>query len=76
MATLTPESDAGVCVVRKHYLLVRYSRWLNVPILPGLMGRGESRRPGIALWSYRCLENLHPKGGILTNGERPLSISD
>src|SRR6266478_4157927 len=26
-------------------------------------------------WSYRCLENPRPKGGILANGKRHLSIS-
>jgi hypothetical protein len=29
---------------------------------------------GISWWSYRCLENPRPEGGILTDGERPLSI--
>jgi hypothetical protein len=33
MATSAPESEAGVLVVRRHHLLVRCSRWLNVPIL-------------------------------------------
>src|SRR6266478_313074 len=29
----------------------------------------------MAWWSYRCLENPRPKGGILANGKRHLSIS-
>ena len=36
IATGTPESEAGVRVVRRHHLLVRCSHWLNVPILLGL----------------------------------------
>jgi hypothetical protein len=32
IATSTPESQAGVLVVRRHHPLVRYSHWLNVPI--------------------------------------------
>src|SRR5439155_2921790 len=31
IATGTPESEAGVRVVRRHHLLVRCSHWLNVP---------------------------------------------
>jgi hypothetical protein len=42
MTTLTPESDAGVCVVCKPHLLVRCSHWLNVPILLGLILSGAS----------------------------------
>jgi hypothetical protein len=45
-------------------------------ILPGETEAGSAgTQPcrGIAWWSYRCLENPRPKGGILTNGERPLS---
>jgi hypothetical protein len=33
IATSAPESEAGVLVVGRHHLLVRYSHWLNVPIL-------------------------------------------
>jgi hypothetical protein len=40
IATLTPESEAGVRVVRRHHLLVRCSHWLNVPILLGLILSG------------------------------------
>ena len=42
MATSTPESEAGVRVVRRHHLLVRCSHWLNVPILLGLILSGIS----------------------------------
>ena len=42
IATSTPESRAGVLVVRRHYLLVRCSHWLNVPILLGLILSGVS----------------------------------
>ena len=42
IATLTPENSAGVRVVRRHHLLVRYSHWLNVPILQGLVLSGIS----------------------------------
>src|SRR5258706_14985155 len=47
-------------------------------ILPGETEAGSAgTQPcrGIAWWSYRCLENPRPRGGILTNGERLLSIS-
>ena len=42
IVTLTPEKQAGVRVVRRHHLLVRYSHWLNVPILLGLILSGIS----------------------------------
>ena len=42
IATSTPESEAGVLVVRRHHLLVRCSHWLNVPILLGLILSGMS----------------------------------
>ena len=42
IATLTPENGAGVRVIRRHHLLVRYSHWLNVPIVLGLILSGIS----------------------------------
>ena len=42
IATSTPESEAGVLVVRRHHLLVRCSHWLNVPVLLGLILSGVS----------------------------------
>jgi hypothetical protein len=42
IATSTPESEAGVLVVRRHHLLVRCSHWLNVPILLSLILSGVS----------------------------------
>jgi len=42
IATSAPERHAGVLVVRRHQLLVRYSHWLNVPILLGLILSGMS----------------------------------
>ena len=42
IATSTPESEAGVLVVRRHHLLVRCSHWLNIPILLGLILSGVS----------------------------------
>ena len=42
IATSTPESEAGVRVVRRDHLLVRYSHWLNVPILLGFILSGLS----------------------------------
>jgi thiosulfate reductase cytochrome b subunit len=42
VATGTPESEAGVRVVRRHHPLVRFSHWLNVPILLGLILSGVS----------------------------------
>ena len=42
LATLTPGTQAGVRVVRRHHLLVRSSHWLNVPILLGLILSGVS----------------------------------
>ena len=40
IATSTPEDQPRVRVVRKHHLLVRWSHWLNVPILLGLILSG------------------------------------
>jgi hypothetical protein len=37
IATSTPESQAGVLVVRRHRRLVQCSHWLNVLILLGLI---------------------------------------
>ena len=42
IAASGPESEASVLVVRRHHLLVRYSHWLNVPILLGLTLSGMS----------------------------------
>jgi thiosulfate reductase cytochrome b subunit len=42
IATHTPGNQAGVRVVRRHHLLVRYSHWLNVPVLLGLILSGMS----------------------------------
>jgi hypothetical protein len=42
IATLTPENQAGVRVVRRHHLLVRCSHWLNLPILLALILSGVS----------------------------------
>ena len=42
IATSTPEHHSGVLVVRRHHLLVRWSHWLNVPILLGLILSGMS----------------------------------
>jgi thiosulfate reductase cytochrome b subunit len=41
-ATSTPLDHPHVQVVRKHHLLVRWSHWLNVPILLGLILSGIS----------------------------------
>lgn len=42
ISTSTPESEAGVLIIRRHHLLVRCSHWLNVPILFGLILSGVS----------------------------------
>jgi thiosulfate reductase cytochrome b subunit len=42
IATCTPLDHPRVQVVRKHHLLVRWSHWLNVPILLGLILSGIS----------------------------------
>jgi len=42
IATRMPEDHAGVRVVRRHHLLVRWSHWLNVPVLLGLILSGVS----------------------------------
>jgi thiosulfate reductase cytochrome b subunit len=42
MNTSTPGKQPGVLVVRKHHLLVRWSHWLNVPLLLGLILSGMS----------------------------------
>src|SRR5246127_5439692 len=41
-ATTTLPEKRGVLVARKHHLLVRWSHWLNVPILLGLILSGIS----------------------------------
>jgi thiosulfate reductase cytochrome b subunit len=41
-STSTLPVQTGVLVARKHYLLVRWSHWLNVPILLGLILSGIS----------------------------------
>ena len=41
-STSTLPEQPGVLVVRKHYFLVRWSHWLNVPILLGLILSGIS----------------------------------
>jgi len=41
-AVSTPAKEASVPIVRKHHLLVRWSHWLNVPILLGLILSGMS----------------------------------
>src|SRR6476646_1601490 len=38
----TLPKQPGVLIVRKHHLLVRWSHWLNVPILLGLILSGIS----------------------------------
>ena len=40
--TSTPGKQPDVPVVRKHHLLVRWSHWLNVPLLLGLILSGMS----------------------------------
>ena len=40
--TSTPPEQTGVLVVKRHHLLVRWSHWLNVPILLGLILSGIS----------------------------------
>jgi thiosulfate reductase cytochrome b subunit len=40
IATSTPVDHQRVRVIRKHHLLVRWSHWLNVPILLGLILSG------------------------------------
>ncbi len=41
-STSTLPDQPGVLVVRKHHFLVRWSHWLNVPILLGLILSGNS----------------------------------
>jgi thiosulfate reductase cytochrome b subunit len=42
ISTSTPPVQPGVFVARRHHLLVRWSHWLNVPILLGLILSGIS----------------------------------
>jgi thiosulfate reductase cytochrome b subunit len=42
ISTGTLPAGAGVLVAKKHHILVRWSHWLNVPILLGLMLSGIS----------------------------------
>src|ERR1700744_5651652 len=41
-ATSTPPVPSGVLVVKRHHILVRYSHWLNIPLLLGLILSGIS----------------------------------
>jgi hypothetical protein len=41
-STSTFPEQPGVLVVRKHHFLVRWSHWLNLPILLGLILSGIS----------------------------------
>ena len=40
--TSTLLEEPGVLVAKKHHLLVRWSHWLNLPILLGLIASGIS----------------------------------
>ncbi len=42
IATSTLPEQAGVLVAKRHHLLVRWSHWLNIPILLGLILSGIS----------------------------------
>ncbi len=42
ISTSMPSKQPGVLVTRRHHLLVRWSHWLNVPILLGLILSGIS----------------------------------
>ena len=42
ISTSTPSKQPSVLVARRHHLLVRWSHWLNVPILLGLILSGIS----------------------------------
>jgi hypothetical protein len=42
ISTSTLPQQAGVLVAKRHHLLVRWSHWLNVPILLGLVLSGIS----------------------------------
>src|SRR6267378_1104074 len=64
IATHMPEDQAGVRVVRRHHLLVRWSHWLNVPGLLGLIlsgvsivgaGRTRLRRPRDCICESTCV---------------------
>lgn len=52
IATSTPESEAGVLVVRRHHPLVRCRHWLNVPILLGLILSGMSIYGASPVYQY------------------------
>jgi hypothetical protein len=61
-ASTLPEQPS-VLVVRKHHFLVRWSHWLNVPILLGLILSGISvywasplyqHKPDPEHWKHRC----------------------
>jgi hypothetical protein len=42
ISTSTLPEQPAVLVAKRHHLLVRWSHWLNVPILPGLILSGVS----------------------------------
>ena len=42
ISTSTLPEQLGVLVTKRHHLLVRWSHWLNVPILLGLILSGIS----------------------------------
>jgi len=53
----TLPEEPGVLVVRKHHFLVRWSHWLNVPILLGLISEWRLYLLGIADLSTQARSN-------------------
>src|SRR5713226_3661022 len=51
-ASTLPEKP-GVLVVRKHHFLVRWSHWLNVPVLLGLILSGISIYWASPIYQYK-----------------------
>src|SRR5262245_1828055 len=73
----TDEPNVGIPRIWRRMLRISCSaRAVNCGPLNFRVARDWPKIGSRIAWrSYRCLENLCPKGGILTNGGRPPSIS-
>ena len=66
ISTSTIPEQPGVLVVKRHHLLVRWSHWLNVPILLGLILSGISIYWASPIYQYKPDPNtLSVEHGVL-----------
>jgi len=73
-ATSTLPEKRGVLVAKKHHLLVRWSHWLNVPILLGLILSGISIYWASPVYQHKPDPNTgnFDVAGILESGYAPV----